>query len=127
MTLSLFHTETPAMQKKAPYPQEFEADWRSYPTSPIMSKKAAYEKWKRLDAEDRAAFRAAIPKYKAYLKQPENAWLHPCHLVVFINQRRWEAFAEDASHITVDEDRWLKRLAYARKTKQWDSKAWDAG
>lgn len=112
-------------KKRAAYPAEFERDWSDYPTTPIMSKKAAFDKWKRLDEEDRAAFRRAIPKYKGYLAKAENAWLHACHMVVFINQRRWEAF-EPRIHpeFVADDERWNKRLRAARLKGLWASKEW---
>lgn len=116
---------SPKPKKRAPYPDEFEKVWGEYPTTPIMSKKQAFEKWRRLDEEDRDAFSKALPKYKAYLGKAENAWLHPCHMVVFINQRRWEAF-EPKIHpdYVADDERWNKRLRAARMKGLWAAKEW---
>ncbi|HYS46743.1 MAG TPA: hypothetical protein VEM35_09900, partial [Rhizomicrobium sp.] len=43
-----------ADRRKLNYPLAFEEFWRDYPTDPLMSKKKAYEQWRRLTPGDRA-------------------------------------------------------------------------
>jgi uncharacterized protein YdaU (DUF1376 family) len=76
--------------KRAPYPPEFEAFWRDYPTDPLMSKKKAFEAWKRLPDEDRDAARAAIPAFREHCRKHPD--YRPVHAERFISQRRFDGF-----------------------------------
>lgn len=75
-------------KKRAPYPEPFEVFWREYPTDPLMSKKKAFEQWRRLSPEDQEAARAAIPAFKAHCSK--NTTYRPVHAERFISQRRFD-------------------------------------
>jgi hypothetical protein len=104
--------------KKAPYPEEYENFWSEYPTDPLMSKKKAYEQWKKLNQQDREAARAAIPGFKDYCKK--NATYRPVHAERFISERRFDGFKTAAPDLDPKKlaelqdriDRKLKRGAY---------------
>lgn len=122
---SLSETSSDAPPKKAnsdKYPPAFEAFWQTYPRSPNMSKSKALAGWKKLTEEQRAACAAAVPAYKAFLASKTD---HPTmHATTFINERRFEGFSpEPAAPVPVDDDRWKKRLVYARERAAWPT-AW---
>lgn len=73
----------------------FEAFWSAYPTTPIMSRKAAGEAFARLSAEDQAAATAAIGGYREHLAK--NPTLPVVHAVRFVTQRRFDGFAASAA------------------------------
>ena len=80
---------------KNTYGPTFEAFWSAYPTTPIMSRKAAGEAFARLSAEDQAAATAAIGGYREHLSK--NPTLPVVHAVRFITQRRFDGFAATAA------------------------------
>lgn len=105
------------------YPPAFEAFWQAYPRSPNMSKSKALAGWKKLTEEQRAACAAAVPAYKAFLASKTD---HPTmHATTFINERRFEGFLPEpaTAPVLVDDDRWRKRLVYARERAAWPT-AW---
>jgi hypothetical protein len=73
------------------YPEAFEAFWREYPTDPIMSKIRAFEKWRALGEDDRAAAQAALAPFRAHCRR--NPTYHPVHAERFLSQRRFDGFA----------------------------------
>ncbi|MCT7665689.1 hypothetical protein [Shinella kummerowiae] len=122
---SLSETSSDAPPKKAnseKYPRAFEAFWQAYPRSPNMSKSKALAGWKKLTEEQRVACAAAVPAYKAFLASKTD---HPTmHATTFINERRFEGFSsEPAAAVPVNDDRWKKRLVYAREKSAWPT-AW---
>lgn len=111
--------QTPKKPKrKISYTADFEAFWRTYPTTPNMSKLRASEAWGKLDDADRAVCLAAVPGYKAFLKSKPD--LETKHAVGFINDRRFDGFAPTAP-TSVD---WTKRLLLGRTNKQWSTGEW---
>lgn len=113
--------EKPKSKKRQSYPEQFEAFWKAYPTDRNMSKKEAFDAWKKLDADDRAACIAAIPGYRDLLKsKPTLETLHACR---FITKRRFEGYAPEPP-LPVDEAAWLKRLNYGRREGKWASDKW---
>ena len=74
------------------YPEEFEAFWRAYPTDALMSKLKAFEKWRRLSAEDRAAAMRAVPGFRAHCAK--DSTYRPVHAERFLSQRRFDGFNE---------------------------------
>ena len=72
------------------YPDDFEAFWRDYPTDALMSKMKAFEKWRRLSAEDRAAAARAVPGFRAHCGK--NPTYRPVHAERFLSQRRFDGF-----------------------------------
>lgn len=115
--------EAPKAKKRTAYPADFEAAWQAYPTDPIMSKKEAFEKWKRLSPEDRDVVTRAIPKFVSYCTQ--NPTYRPVHMCRFISQRRFDGFAPKIhADYLADDERWNKRLKAARLKSLWASKEW---
>lgn len=106
--------------KRNSYPPEFEEVWKTYPTDPLMSKKEAFDAWKKLDDADKAALRTAIPVFVAYCKK--NTDYRPIHMCRFIKYRRFDGFAESAP--VEDDGLWMRRLAHARRTGLWSKAKW---
>ena len=78
--------------KKIDYTADFEVFWKTYPRTPIMSKLKAFQCWKKMDDEDRSMALVGLLAYNAWLKSKPD---HPaCHATTFLNQRRFEGFAE---------------------------------
>lgn len=76
----------------ARYSSEFEAFWKAYPRSQNMSKKEAFDVWKRLPIEDREAATRAVPKYVEFLRsKPDHPAIHACR---FLAKRRFDGFLE---------------------------------
>jgi len=104
--------------KKKSYPEDFEAFWKSYPTDPLMSKKKAFEIWRRMSASDRAAAQSAIPAFREYVKRQVN--YRVVHAQRYLSERRYEGFgqspapgAEAIAQARDRADRLLKRGKYA--------------
>jgi hypothetical protein len=104
---------------RAGYSDDFEAFWKAYPTTPVMSKAEAGKVWPKLSEPDRQAASAAVPRYVAWLSSKPG---HPAvHAVRFITQRRWVGFGEPEATATDD----LSGKAYVMQgTPRFD--AWDA-
>ena len=107
------------------YPEAFEAFWSAYPRTPNMSKSKALAGWNKLTEAERKACHQAVPAYRTFLASKPD---HPTmHATTFINERRFEGFAEQAAATApkaVTDDDWQKRLAYARDKRQWHVEAW---
>ncbi|MDX1193731.1 hypothetical protein GOL96_19605 [Sinorhizobium medicae] len=122
-TLSETSSDEKPKSKRQSYPEQFEAFWKAYPTDRNMSKKEAFDAWKKLDADDRAACIAAIPGYRDLLKsKPTLETLHACR---FITKRRFEGYAPEPPQ-PVDEAVWQKRLTYGRSRRGWFTGQWGA-
>lgn len=76
------------------YPREFEEFWSAYPTDKLMSKKAAFAAWKRLDEESRSAAIASVPSFNAYCRQHKD--YRPVHAVRYLTEERYIGFLEQA-------------------------------
>lgn len=109
--------------EKKTYPDDFEAFWRDYPRTPNMSKKTAFAGWGKLTLADRQRCLAGVVPYRAFLASKAD---HPTmHAATFINERRFEGFADAARASTeVTDDVWQKRLTFGRKKKQWHVATW---
>jgi hypothetical protein len=104
--------------RKQPYPPDFENFWKAYPTDPLMSKKKAFEIWRRMSAADRVAAQSAIPAFREYVKRQVN--YRVVHAQRYLSERRYEGFAgkpaSDETAIAAARDRadrLLKRGRYA--------------
>ncbi len=119
---TLSETSSDHVGKASAYPRDFEAFWADYPRSPNMSKKEAFDAWRKLSADEKAAAAAAIPGYRAFLAtKPDLETIHACR---FISKRRFEGFAPVQSTVEVDERRWQTRLTAARHRHEWPTTEW---
>lgn len=119
--LSETDTEPKPEKRKTPYPEAFEAFWREYPTDALMSKKAAFAQWQRLDPESRDAARAAIPAFKDHCRK--NPTYRPVHALRFLSERRFDGFiAVVPIFENTDERGWRDRLTAFRSKAMWSPK-----
>lgn len=108
-------------KKRETYPEAFEEFWSSYPTHSNMSKKEAYDAWKRLDETDRQKCAQAVAGYRAFLKsKPDLETIHACR---FISKRRFDGYTT-APAAMVDVETWAKRLRYGRRQHKWSIAEW---
>lgn len=114
--------QKPKKPKREKYPEAFEAFWNAYPRSANMSKKEAYDEWKKLDEDDQHACHAGIAGYRVFLKEHPN--LETIHACRFISKRRFEGHAEAQAAPVDDPSVWTKRMNYARTKQTWDSLKW---
>ena len=77
-------------KRKANYPASFEDFWHNYPTDPLMSKKKAYEQWKRLAVVDRVAALAACGPFREFCHL--HPTYRPVHAQRFLSERRFDGF-----------------------------------
>lgn len=103
---------------KTNYPASFEDFWHNYPTDPLMSKKKAYEQWRRLAAVDRVAALAACGPFREFCHL--HPTYRPVHAMRFLSERRFDGFTgtpvpdPDAVAQAKDRaDRLLRRGKYA--------------
>jgi len=112
-----FRIETPARAPKPPYPEEFEALWRSYSpvASPNSTKADAHKAWAKLDEPTKAQCAEGLALYVAWLREEKQRrdGTKVKHLETFISKRGWEPFTErqpSAAATTVwvtdDDPRW---------------------
>lgn len=112
-----FRIETPARAPKPPYPEEFEALWRSYNpvASPNSTKADAHKAWAKLDEPTKAQCAEGLALYVAWLREEKQRrdGTKVKHLETFISKRGWEPFTErrpSAAATTVwvtdDDPRW---------------------
>ena len=84
----------PTPRPRKPYPDDFEAFWRSYPTDPLMSKSEAARQWERLTPEDRLSAAASVPAFRAHCAK--DTTYRPVHACRFLSHRRFDGFAPPA-------------------------------
>ena len=107
-------------RKRNSYPDDLEAAWHAFPTTPNMSKAEALPEWKKLAADDRALVLPSIAGYRAFLKA--NPTHPPIHFCRYLSKRRFEGFAEVVPVET--EKTWQTRLGWARGKRQWPTHQW---
>lgn len=74
------------------YTEDFETRfWRSYPTDANMSKKAAFDVWKRLPDDEREMAIESLPAFKAYCQA--NPDYRPVHAERYLAKKRFEGHA----------------------------------
>lgn len=81
---------SPKPAKRISYPSDFEEFWFGYLTDANMSKKEAYDVWKKLDSEQRRQAIASLPNFKAYCQQ--NDWYRPIHAHRYLLKERFAGF-----------------------------------
>jgi uncharacterized protein YdaU (DUF1376 family) len=104
------------------YPEEFETFWSGYPTDVNMSKKEAFDAWKRMGAEARQDAVASLPAFRAYCQA--NVDYRPIHAGRFLLKARFEGFLKVAQQAAVPsvyikrtDPAWSAWDAFYRKTK----------
>jgi hypothetical protein len=107
--------EKPA-KRRIEYPDAFEQFWTAYPTDPLMAKKTAFDRWRRLDEGDRAKALAAIPAFRAYCSAHPN--YRPVHACKFISDRRFDGFAAVAVQVQSVAGFYAK--AETKQREAWD-------
>jgi hypothetical protein len=94
---------------------DFEAYWKKYPKTPVMSKKEAATAWDKLPRADQSAALAAVEPFREWLaKQKDHPVVHACR---FLSQRRFEGFKPSLDVVST--------MVFVRPgTEAWD--AWQA-
>ena len=123
-SLSETGSDDAGSRSKLSYPDAFEAFWKSYPVTPNMSKKEAYDAWKKLDAPSQEKCGQGVSGYIAFLKnKPDLETIHACR---FISKRRFDGYTDAANTgippVTVET--WRKRLIHARRIRRWATAEW---
>jgi uncharacterized protein YdaU (DUF1376 family) len=85
--------EKSKIKKKIAYPDDFEAFWKAYPTTPNMPKPNALKQWERLDTADRQAAVQTIPAFKAHCAKQN---ISPVYAERFLSQRRFDGYEKSA-------------------------------
>ena len=114
----LFSEDDDKKKTKLNYPASFEDFWHNYPTDPLMSKKKAYEQWRRLAVVDRVSALAACGPFREFCHA--HPTYRPVHALRFLSERRFDGFMgnpppdPDAVAQAKDRaDRLLRRGKYA--------------
>jgi uncharacterized protein YdaU (DUF1376 family) len=100
---------------RTPYPDQFEEFWKGYPTDANMSKKEAFDVWKRLSAEKRTAAIASLGAFRLHCQaQPDYRPIHACR---YLSKERFEGHVATAQKLEA-------RRFIEQGTPQWD--AWQS-
>lgn len=110
-------------KKRNEYPTDFEDLWKSYPTDDNMSKKEAFDVWKRLSVDDRILAARAVPGFRDYCRK--NPTYRPIHLCRFLSKRRFDGFASPKA-ATVSLERYTA-LPDSPEFMAWKAYAKDQG
>jgi hypothetical protein len=84
------------------YPVYFDKFWRGYPTTPIMSKFAAFGVWQRLSAADQDKALASLCAYRTHCKRDTR--YRPLNPDRFLSERRFDALMAEEAQLMLDED-----------------------
>lgn len=87
------------IEKEPPgYPAAFELLWDSFPKTKNSSKFKAYRAWRDLSAKNKDLCLDGVGPFIDELEVKRRSWpeFQACHLLTYINQRRWEALLEPA-------------------------------
>jgi uncharacterized protein YdaU (DUF1376 family) len=94
------------------YSDQFEEFWKGYPTDANMSKKEAFDVWKRLTSEKRAAALASLPAFRLHCQaQPDYRPIHACR---YLSKERFEGHVATAQKLEA-------RRFIEQGTPQWDA------
>jgi hypothetical protein len=110
--------EPQPVKSRTSYPEAFEAFWREYPTDALMSKKAAFAQWQRLDQTSREAATAAIPAFKAHCRK--NPTYRPVHAQRFLSERRFDGFEKQQALSPAEVEAALDRRDRLLKQGKYD-------
>lgn len=76
------------------YPDDFLEFWNGYPTDANMSKKEAFDVWKRMDSELRSKAIESLPAFRAYCEFQKD--YRPIHANRYLLKERFEGFLKVA-------------------------------
>lgn len=108
------HIRPKPARKRHEYGVKFQEFWSSYPTDPLMSKKAASEAFEKLDVEQQIEVIASLPAFRAHCSSHVD--YRPVHAVRYITQGRFEGFLASSRKInarvfvTLDSPAWKAML-----------------
>ena len=88
------HAAKKAGKPRLAYDSGFDVFWAAYPTTRNMSKKEAWDVWRRLPTEDRQLAIDAVPKYMDWLKGKGEKAPETIHACRFLSKRRFEGHAQ---------------------------------
>ena len=93
------HSPCPIEKEPAAYPSAFELLWDCFPKSKNSSKFKAFKAWKDLSAKQKDLCLDGVGPLIDEVELKRRSWpdYQVCHLVTYINQRRWEALLEDVA------------------------------
>lgn len=97
------------------YPDQFEDFWKGYPTDANMSKKEAFDVWKRLSADKRLAAIASLSAFRLHCQA--NPDYRPIHACRYLSKERFEGHVATAQRLEA-------RRFIEQGTPQWD--AWQS-
>lgn len=83
---------------RTPYAEDFEKFWQEYPTDSNMSKKKAFDVWRRLAAEDREAATLSLVGFNGYCTSHPD--YRPVHAERYLSQRRFDGHLETARKVS---------------------------
>ncbi len=118
MPTSIEEGKTGKQKPRLAYDSDFENFWALYPTTRNMSKKEAWDVWRRLSSDDRQLAKTAVPKYVEWLRgQGERApaVIHACR---FLSKRRFDGHAQSVENISPNQ--FYARFGSA-ELEAWDS------
>lgn len=86
-------------REPAGYPAAFEVLWDCFPKSKNSSKFKAFKAWKALSPRQKDLCLDGVGPLIDEIELKRRSWpdFQACHLVTYINQRRWEALLEGAA------------------------------
>jgi hypothetical protein len=102
----------PPTGKRNAYPEAFEEFWQGYPTDANMSKKEAYDVWKRISAENRQLATDSLPAFRAHCAS--NPDYRPIHACRYLAKERFVGHVAMAKKI--EAQRFIEQ-----GTPQWDA------
>lgn len=112
----------PRPKVRTQYPEEFDRFWSGYPTDVNMSKKEAFDAWKRMADDDRQKAIDSLPAFRAYCQA--NPDYRPIHAGRFLLKARYEGFLKVAQQAAVPtvyikrtDPAWAAWDAFYRQTK----------
>jgi hypothetical protein len=83
-------------KKDAPYSEDFEALWQAYPRTKNTSKKAAWDIYRMLNAENQSRVRAAVPVFAAAMRAEGRTEDKIKHMQFWLSSRMYETASAPA-------------------------------
>ena len=113
-TFSLKKEDICPKQVRTGYSDDFEIFWGKYPTDSNMSKKKAFEVWRKLGQEDRELATFSLTGFRGYCESHTD--YRPVHAEKYLRDRRFEGHAQSSRKLT-------SQVFVSRGTPAWN--AWE--